>query len=162
MPCKHENGIDPCDRNPGGRCRLRMRNSTIAWNKANRERKRAAAKIWWDSNKWSAHKRNCQRNGRNNELNETQFYHLCKQPCVYCNKAAQPFLNGVDRVENEYGYTLRNSIPCCAPCNFMKGKMSAKDFITRVNATAAYTQTYEKDLKPRRLKIQEELAKLCP
>lgn len=44
--------------------------------------------------------------------------------CHYCNdnifRSSQGY--GLDRKDNDLGYTLENSIPCCSHCNFFKGK----------------------------------------
>ena len=36
--------------------------------------------------------------------------------------------NGVDRVDNEKGYTVENSVPCCLHCNFAKAQMTQDQF----------------------------------
>lgn len=53
------------------------------------------------------------------------------QPCHYCGDCCQSVsLNrganggfsytGIDRKNNQEGYTAQNSIPCCKTCNYMK------------------------------------------
>lgn len=37
--------------------------------------------------------------------------------------------NGIDRKDNNLGYTLENSLPCCLICNRAKGNMSYQEFI---------------------------------
>ena len=50
------------------------------------------------------------------------------------NKSDIPFLhNGVDRVNNDLGYTIENSVTCCSLCNYMKRGMSLSDFIIHIN-----------------------------
>ena len=51
--------------------------------------------------------------------------------CVYCNARPHP-LNGIDRVDNEQGYTPRNSVPCCSICNRMKHAMTKEVFLAHV------------------------------
>ena len=51
--------------------------------------------------------------------------------CVYCSARPHP-LNGIDRVDNEQGYTPRNSVPCCGICNRMKHAMTKEAFLTHV------------------------------
>jgi hypothetical protein len=40
--------------------------------------------------------------------------------------------NGVDRKDNELGYTKENSVSCCEMCNRMKMKISFTDFLEQV------------------------------
>lgn len=39
---------------------------------------------------------------------------------------------GVDRVNNDLGYTLENCVPCCGACNSMKMQLSRAEFLERV------------------------------
>lgn len=69
------------------------------------------------------------------------FSHLVLGKCHYCNtlpqrerfrrkrRSAVP-LNGIDRVDNEQGYSLKNSVPCCTVCNRAKRKMELSSFAT--------------------------------
>lgn len=76
------------------------------------------------------------------ELNESQFRNLTKLNCFYCDdepktlfKPKAPFggylSNGVDRINNNIGYTIQNSVTCCRICNQMKSDRSYDDFIAR-------------------------------
>ena len=40
--------------------------------------------------------------------------------------------NGIDRIDNNLGYTVQNSISCCKKCNYAKHKMSYDEFIELV------------------------------
>lgn len=60
------------------------------------------------------------------DLSSEQFYTLTQKPCVYCGIAPSngrlPFIyNGLDRKDNNLGYTPDNVAPCCARCNGIKG-----------------------------------------
>lgn len=79
------------------------------------------------------------------ELTKEQFKDLTKQDCWYCGaKPAQIkqdrgvkdyyLYNGIDRVENDKGYILANSLPCCGRCNRMKNTLSVEDFLNQVKA----------------------------
>lgn len=62
------------------------------------------------------------------EITQDQFYKLSQQACTYCEgKPANgklPFLyNGLDRKDNEQGYTIKNIVPCCAKCNGIKSNL---------------------------------------
>lgn len=72
-------------------------------------------------------------------LSEDFFRWITKQPCRYCG--AEPYqvyqqsrkmggyiFNGIDRVDNETGYTEENCVPCCGICNYMKSATDVSDF----------------------------------
>lgn len=39
---------------------------------------------------------------------------------------------GVDRINNDKGYTIDNVVTCCGDCNYMKRAMSVEAFLCRV------------------------------
>ena len=61
------------------------------------------------------------------ELTVPEFINLVTAPmCRYCRckpyQTAYGFLVlGIDRIENDKGYTIDNCAPCCKDCNFKKG-----------------------------------------
>lgn len=85
--------------------------------------------------KWSAYKKDAQRRGYAFEFSLERFTELFWQkPCFYCgsiNKTA-----GVDRLNNEGGYTESNSVPCCYTCNIMKLKSPVLEFIEQCKKIA--------------------------
>ncbi len=73
------------------------------------------------------------------ELTYEQFEKITLKNCNYCNIKPEYILpnrnktefctyNGVDRVDNNKGYTLDNVVPCCRICNFAKEQQSLEDF----------------------------------
>ena len=54
------------------------------------------------------------------------FKALINSPCAYCfsNKS----LSGIDRIENEQGYTYDNCLPCCKICNRAKHTLKYFEF----------------------------------
>jgi hypothetical protein len=60
--------------------------------------------------------------------------HYCGQPPSNPMKARglKVLYSGIDRVENGKGYVIENVVPCCYPCNLMKGSRSVEDFISHV------------------------------
>lgn len=70
-----------------------------------------------------------------------EFEKLIRSECYYCkcpnsnikkskNSLEEDFLyNGIDRVDNNLGYTSNNVVPCCKTCNFMKKDMPQNEFI---------------------------------
>lgn len=57
-----------------------------------------------------------------------------EQPCHYCGIAPSPGgkLNGLDRVDSTQGYLDKNTVPCCATCNSMKGPFTKDVFVSHV------------------------------
>jgi len=53
---------------------------------------------------------------------------IIKKPCKYCGYKSK-YYNGIDRVDNQKGYTKENCVSCCAYCNRMKSNYNIKDFI---------------------------------
>ena len=79
----------------------------------------------WDKlNQWA------KRRNRDVSMGRERAYALFVRPCLYCGSPPEP-INGIDRFDNDVGYTLCNTVPCCAPCNYMKHTMSAREFVLR-------------------------------
>lgn len=74
-------------------------------------------------------------------LSRDEFEKLIKSECFYCkcshsnsrrskNDSEEDFLyNGIDRVDNNKGYTSNNVVACCNTCNFMKKDIPQNEFI---------------------------------
>jgi hypothetical protein len=88
--------------------------------------------------KWGA-----RRSHRSFELTTEHFRLLTINPCHYCGTLPNQIYtlrrghgsyiyNGVDRVNNEIGYTTENCVTCCKMCNLCKGVLSKNDFINQV------------------------------
>lgn len=84
-------------------------------------------------------------------LTLAQFAELCKSNCYYCGappamaarmglaKPGEPLSNGVDRIDNNYGYIMENVVPCCTYCNQMKLDRSTREFLEQVERIAAHS-----------------------
>ena len=84
-------------------------------------------------------------------LTPDQFRSITHEPCHYCGKPpsqktynphsnGQFTYNGIDRKDNDLGYTPDNVVPCCSSCNYHKGKKSYSEFvawITRIRERAS-------------------------
>lgn len=75
------------------------------------------------------------------DLTHEEFETLFAQKCYYCN--SEPFCvkksnkhsiiyNGVDRVNNNDGYTINNVVSCCKYCNVAKHDTTFEDFLSWV------------------------------
>ena len=76
------------------------------------------------------------------ELSVEQAVDLLKRACVFCGSPptrelgkgtlTSCFVNGIDRWNNEVGYTDRNCVTCCSICNYMKGTKSGGEFLAQI------------------------------
>ena len=46
-----------------------------------------------------------------------------------CRSTDRFVYNGVDRVNNGFGYEEGNAVPCCRTCNVAKRDMAVEDFL---------------------------------
>lgn len=78
------------------------------------------------------------------KLSKRQFKKLTKQNCIYCgveplniHKGKTAFgayvYNGIDRIDSNLGYEIKNCIPACFICNRAKGDMSQSQFLEWVD-----------------------------
>ena len=88
-------------------------------------RYRKTLKGRWRTLKGSAVKRNY-----NVDISFEEFINIISNPCVYCGEDEKRI--GIDRVNNKIGYTLENSVPCCATCNMMKRIMTVEEFLKHI------------------------------
>ena len=99
--------------------------------------------------------RGAQSRGLKFELTVDQFKFLTQQPCSYCgskpsqvcaarNHYGEFIYNGIDRVNNDYGYVRGNVCPCCGVCNKAKGRLSRKEFLEMAFRISAHQQAVVK------------------
>jgi ribonuclease HI len=82
-------------------------------------------------------------------LTKSYFLQLISENCHYCNAPPKSYnclknrvgiteklirrsatsANGIDRKSSKLGYTIENSLPCCATCNFLKSDLEYNEFI---------------------------------
>lgn len=81
------------------------------------------------------------------DLTLHELKNLIKQECFYCGQLSSRTVlslnvttqklepagrNGIDRLNNDIGYTPENCVPCCTVCNAMKMDAPLEKFFTRV------------------------------
>lgn len=75
-------------------------------------------------------KKSAERRNHVFELEDEEVLYLLCQPCHYCTKEiTEDYEHGLDRVDNDRGYTYDNVVPCCDVCNTMKKKYDVQTFI---------------------------------
>ncbi len=82
-------------------------------------------------------KTNAKVRGLDFALTDEQALELFKQPCHYSGHMPDP-LNGIDRWNNNAGYTPENSVACCFQCNDAKGSMDGDEFLKLVYGIASH------------------------
>lgn len=106
----------------------------------------------------SQYKSNAIKMGRVFSLTREQFQKLITGNCVYCGSRPSSivrargkyqkdfYYNGIDRIDNDVGYTLENSASCCSTCNLMKRGWSVDAFLEHIRKIASYrTEGYSGD-----------------
>lgn len=100
--------------------------------------------LWYDYRK-SARRRNLEFT-----LSLDDFEFITSSNCEYCGLPAvrvfndygrfkTPYLcNGIDRVNNELGYTKENCVACCKECNFAKGRLAQSEFYEWIRRIVAH------------------------
>lgn len=71
-------------------------------------------------------------------LNKEEFKYLIDGKCHYCgtgpssvqSESTKYIYNGIDRKDNQIGYTLDNSVTCCSICNSAKGALEYTRFLS--------------------------------
>lgn len=98
------------------------------------------------------YKRGAKNRNYNFELSKEEVFNLIFQNCHYCGQEPQelegekiynnldiPFKrNGIDRMNNDLGYTTQNTITCCQTCNKAKMEMNYQEFLDFINKVYQY------------------------
>lgn len=87
------------------------------------------------------------------ELTDEYAIALMQGKCTYCNREPHMTVkpkkresgprewfirNGIDRLDNEEGYTIKNCVPCCRSCNVMKGALPLEIWLRFLNRVRAH------------------------
>jgi len=86
-------------------------------------------------------------------LSKEEFRKLTSQSCIYCGKLPEQCFkchegelngvykyNGLDRVNSDLGYTIKNSVPCCGICNRAKNTLTVNEFLSHIKRIYEYNQ----------------------
>jgi hypothetical protein len=84
--------------------------------------------------RYATYKRGAESRGLDFKLSIKEFSSFWNTNCSYCNDVIQGI--GLDRIDNNIGYTIDNIVACCTTCNWMKHKMSHETFINKCKAIA--------------------------
>lgn len=76
------------------------------------------------------------------EITKEDYLSIVKNTCYICGQQnIDGHKNGIDRVENNNGYTIENCKACCSSCNYMKREYSLEKFLNQI--LKIYTRCYE-------------------
>jgi len=64
-------------------------------------------------------------------LTKENFDTIIIKDCHYCKSSPVKY-SGIDRLDNNKGYTLDNCVACCTTCNFLKHTLNYNDFILHI------------------------------
>lgn len=87
---------------------------------------------------YSYYKHNAKNRGYSFDLSKDEFKILITSNCFFCgseplnlyhNAYYKLFYNGIDRLDNNEGYTTKNSVSCCKMCNIAKNKHDLEYFL---------------------------------
>lgn len=89
---------------------------------------------------YSTHKCQAKKKGLRFEFTKEKFEKLVCQKCFYCGILPKKLFNGIDRINSERGYTIKNCVSCCTHCNYAKNSMSQKEFYKWIKRVYEYQE----------------------
>tara|TARA_R110002020_G_scaffold306484_10_gene522443 strand:- start:744 stop:1142 length:399 start_codon:yes stop_codon:yes gene_type:complete len=87
------------------------------------------------SHRFHNSKRSAKERGYVFELTKQEYGKITNSNCIYCGELdgnEKKKYVGIDRVNNNDGYTISNCVPCCKICNSMKSNLTYYQFINHV------------------------------
>lgn len=88
------------------------------------------------------------------ELSREYFIEITQKNCFYCGSppnniskrnSGDFIYNGIDRIDNNLGYSINNIVSCCKNCNRAKLEMSIDDFLSFIKKVYKYSILNERD-----------------
>jgi hypothetical protein len=65
-------------------------------------------------------------------LTKLEFLNIINNNCYLCGKNNENHNNGIDRINNDIGYEIRNCLSCCGTCNKSKKEYELIKFINKL------------------------------
>lgn len=109
------------------------------WQKANKEKALHTRRAYMNTSRGRLNSVKASANTRkiDFELTDEQAISIMEKPCYYCGET---FRIGIDRIDSEQNYTIKNSLPCCAMCNKMKNTYSKDAFVSQCKKIAYFLE----------------------
>jgi hypothetical protein len=79
--------------------------------------------------KWRTLKHSAKKRNFDLTISLGDLERLINGSCHYCGASTKL---GLDRVDNNIGYTLSNCVACCPNCNYMKKNLNVDDFLGHI------------------------------
>jgi len=92
---------------------------------------------------WNQYVKGAQKRRIDFAVTKIHFNELILTPCFYCKYSKDGEVNGLDRLNNNEGYTEENCVACCGPCNMLKGSQHPQEFIDKLLAIYKYATQKE-------------------
>lgn len=111
---------------------------------------------------FAQYRRGAHARGLQFDITEELAFSLFASTCYYCGTAPATIhkgatlngtftFNGIDRLQNEYGYIDSNVVPCCKFCNLRKSSVNHDEFVAWVRTVARNLD--EAGMNRRKLKV---------
>lgn len=95
-------------------------------------------------NRWLKSSTGPNRQNISSSLTFEQWQALVTSDCYYCQNKPNiktrageyipaNLMNGIDRMDSDFGYHIFNCVPCCKYCNYAKGTLHISDFLDLIN-----------------------------
>lgn len=95
--------------------------------------------------------KSAEKRGLEFKLTKEEFIRITKTNCNYCGEKPRQvsknseyqeayIYNGIDRLDNNHGYTIENSVACCIICNYAKHTMGYWEFMEWIRKIAKYNK----------------------
>lgn len=109
-----------------------------SWAKTHRESVKTYART--PAGRFNAAKVQARVRGIGFALSRDEFTSLLNHKCVYCGADRGGHTgSGLDRIDNSQGYTMGNVVPCCGPCNRIRGTdLSHGEMLAAMRAVLEY------------------------
>ena len=129
---KPENKIKRYNYNQKPEVKERKKIYDIEYRKTNKEKisKQSKKRSLQPEKKFNSYLNGAKKRNINWNLSYNEFITFWQKPCFYCNGSISTI--GLDRVNNNKGYSLDNLVSCCKICNRMKSNMDYVDWINQI------------------------------
>ena len=83
---------------------------------------------------YSDYKYRARKKGIAFDITKERYNKMRQSPCYICGKEGNRIHNnGIDRIDNQQGYTITNIQACCSECNYMKRDYDMNDWIDKMS-----------------------------
>lgn len=87
------------------------------------------------------------------EIDFETFKNITKRDCFYCGEKPLQVqygfelngvyvYNGIDRIDNDEGYTIENIVACCGDCNRIKTSKSTDEFFKKIKKIVDHCRSH--------------------